>query len=50
MIGSWQDLNSEGGVHLVYSLPGTVRVIKSRRMGWARHVADMGAIRMTYRT
>jgi len=26
----------------LYSLPNTVRVVKSRRMGWAGHVARMG--------
>jgi hypothetical protein len=30
-------------------LPNIVRVIKSRRMRWAGHVAHMGEKRMTYR-
>jgi hypothetical protein len=27
----------------MYSLPNIIRVIKSRRMGWAEHVACIGA-------
>ena len=33
----------------LYSSPNIVRVIKSRRMRWARHVARMGAERGMYR-
>ena len=33
----------------IYSLPNTVRVIKSRRMRWAGHVARMGVQRGVYR-
>ena len=33
----------------LYSLPNIVRVIKSRRMRWARHVARMGEGRGVYR-
>jgi hypothetical protein len=29
-------------LHDLYSSPNTVRVIKSRRMRWAEHVARMG--------
>jgi len=32
-----------------YSSPNTVRVIKSRRMRWAMHVARMGEKRGVYR-
>jgi hypothetical protein len=28
-------------LHSLYFLPNIVRVVKSRRMGWARHVARM---------
>jgi hypothetical protein len=33
----------------MYSSPNIVRVIKSRRMRWARHVARMGEGRGVYR-
>jgi len=33
----------------LYSSPNIVRVIKSRRMRWARHVARMGEERVMYR-
>ena len=33
----------------LYSSPNIVRVIKSRRMGWAGHVARMGEERGAYR-
>jgi hypothetical protein len=36
-------------LHDLYSLPNIVRVIKSRRMGWAGHVARMGEGRGAYR-
>ena len=33
----------------LYSLPNIVRVLKSRRMGWAGHVARMGKWRVVHR-
>ena len=33
----------------MYSLPNIVRVVKSRRMRWARHVAGMGEGRVVHR-
>jgi hypothetical protein len=40
--GSWRKMhNCE--LHNLYSSPNIVRVIKSRRMRWAGHVARMGA-------
>jgi hypothetical protein len=33
----------------LYSLPNIVRVVKSRRMGWAGHVARMGEDRGVHR-
>jgi hypothetical protein len=36
-------------LHDLYSLPNIVRVIKSRRMRWAGHVACMGVGRGVYR-
>jgi hypothetical protein len=35
-------------LHGLYSSPGTVRVIKARRMRWAVHVACMGEMRRVY--
>jgi hypothetical protein len=32
----------------LYSSPGIIRMIKSRRMRWARHVGRMGEKRNTY--
>ena len=39
--GEWIKLNNEELMDL-YSLPNIVRVVKSRRMRWAGHVARMG--------
>jgi hypothetical protein len=39
--GEWRKLHNEE-LNDLYSLPNIVRVVKSRRMGWARHVARMG--------
>jgi hypothetical protein len=39
--GSWRKLHSDE-LHSLYSSPNIVRVIKSRRMRWAGHVARMG--------
>jgi hypothetical protein len=36
-------------LHNLYSSPNIVRVIKSRRMWWAGHVARMGERRGVYR-
>jgi hypothetical protein len=36
-------------LHSLYSSPNIVRVIKSRRMRWAGHVARMGEVRGVYR-
>jgi hypothetical protein len=37
----WRKLHNEE-LHDLYSLSNIVRVIKSRRMGWAGYVARMG--------
>jgi hypothetical protein len=37
----WRKLHNEE-LNDVYSLPNIVRVVKSRRMRWAGHVARMG--------
>jgi hypothetical protein len=36
-------------IHSLYSSPNIIRVIKSRRMRWAGHVASMGEGRGVYR-
>jgi hypothetical protein len=38
-----------GELHSLYSSPNIVRVVKSRRMRWAEHVACMGEGRGVYR-
>jgi hypothetical protein len=39
--GEWRKLHNEE-LNDLYSLPNIVRVVKSRRMGWAGHVASVG--------
>jgi hypothetical protein len=39
--GSWRKLHNDE-LRSLYSSPNIVRVIKSRRMRWAGHVAHMG--------
>ena len=46
--GEWMRLHNEE-LNDLYSSPNIVRVIKSRRMRWARHVARMGDDRGVYR-
>jgi len=46
--GEWRRLHNEEPNDL-YSSPNIVRVIKSRRMRWAGHVARMGVERGVYR-
>jgi hypothetical protein len=46
--GSWRKLHN-GELYDLYSSPNIVRVIKSRRMRWAGHVARMGEVRDVYR-
>jgi hypothetical protein len=38
--GSWRKLHNDE-LHSLYSSPNIVRVIKSRRMRWAGHVAGL---------
>jgi len=46
--GVWRKLHNEELSDL-YSLPNIVRVVKSRRMRWAGHVARKGQERGVYR-
>jgi len=46
--GEWRRLHNEELNDLYFS-PNIVRVIKSRRMRWARHVASMGEESGVYR-
>jgi hypothetical protein len=46
--GSWRKLHNDE-FHNTYSSRNIVRVIKSRRMRWAAHVARMGEGRSVYR-
>jgi hypothetical protein len=46
--GKWRKLHNEE-LNDLYSLPNMVRVVKSRRMRWARHVARMGEGRGVHR-
>jgi hypothetical protein len=46
--GGWRKLHNEELQNL-YSLLSIIRMIKSRRMRWAAHVARMWAKKNTYR-
>jgi hypothetical protein len=48
-IGEFRILNMIIELHDLYSSPNIVRVIKSRRIRWAGHVARMGDERGVYR-
>ena len=48
MTGEWKNLHNVE-LNGLYSSPSVVRVIKSRRMRWAGHVARMGERRGVYR-
>jgi hypothetical protein len=39
--GSWRKLHNEE-LHNLYSSPSIIRMLKSRRMRWAGHLARMG--------
>jgi hypothetical protein len=45
---SWRKLHNDE-LHNLYPSPNMVRVIKSRRLRWAGHVAHMGEGRCVYR-
>jgi hypothetical protein len=46
--GEWRKLHNEE-LNDLYSLPNIVRVVKSRRMRWAGHVAGIGEEREVHR-
>jgi hypothetical protein len=46
--GGWRKLHNEE-LHNLYSSPSIIRIIKSRRMRWAGHVARMGEKRNMYK-
>jgi hypothetical protein len=48
VMGEWRKLHNEELCDF-YSSPSIIRIIKSRRMRWAGHVARMGAKRNMYR-
>jgi hypothetical protein len=48
VMGEWRKLHDEE-LNDLYSLPNIVRVVKSRRMRWAGHVARMGEVRGVHR-
>jgi hypothetical protein len=45
--GVWRKLHNEE-LHNLHSSPSIIRIIKSRRMRWAGHVARMGEKRDVY--
>jgi hypothetical protein len=46
--GEWRKLHNKE-LHDLYSSPSIIKIIKSRRMRWASHVARMGEKRNAYR-
>jgi hypothetical protein len=46
--GEWRKLINEE-LHDLYSSPSIIRIIKTRRMRWAGHVASMEEKRNAYR-
>jgi hypothetical protein len=46
--GGWRNLHNEE-LRDLYSLPSITGIIKSRRMGWVGHVAQMGDKRNTHK-
>jgi hypothetical protein len=48
MTGGWRKLHNEE-LHNLYSSPNVIRMIKSRKMRWAGHVACMAKMRNAYK-
>jgi hypothetical protein len=47
VVGGWRRLQNEE-LHNLYTSPNIIRVIKSRRLRWARSIARMGKLRNAY--
>jgi hypothetical protein len=47
VVGEWRRLHNEE-LHNLYTSPYVIRVINSRRIIWAEHVARMGEMRNEY--
>jgi hypothetical protein len=45
--GGWRRLHNEE-LHTLYTLPNSIRMIKSRKVRWAENVACMGEMRNAY--
>jgi hypothetical protein len=43
-MGGWRKMHNEE-LHSLYSSPNIIRMIKSRRIRWAEHIASMGEMR-----
>jgi hypothetical protein len=48
MAGGWRRLHNEE-LHNLYASPNNIRVIKARRIRWARHIARMGDMINAYK-
>jgi hypothetical protein len=48
MTGGWRKLHNKE-LHNLFSSPNIIRMVKSRRMRWAGHVAGMGEKKNSYR-
>jgi hypothetical protein len=48
VIGGWRKLHNEE-LHNLSCSPSIIKIIKSRRMGWAGNIARMGTKRNAYR-
>jgi hypothetical protein len=48
VMGDWRKLHNDA-LHNLYPSPNIIRMIKSRRMRWAGHVARLGDTRNAYR-
>jgi hypothetical protein len=46
--GGWRKLHNEE-LHNLYSSPSIIRIVKSRRMKWAGHIAQMFSKKNAYR-
>jgi hypothetical protein len=48
VVGGWRRLHNEA-IHQLYTSQDVIRVIKSRRMRWAAHIACMEEVRNMYK-